>query len=276
MSLGFTIDKGNKFNAIFAPLAKKIAFELQKNNIHIFFADQNILQKFPRLIFGAHTSPNFWLENKKSNDIFVNLEPLYLSDWQINNFAYCKLINSSKILDYTNKTKKIYNQSKFLPLPPLYQSMETVNKDREILFVGSVNQRRKLILEKLISDDNIDVSVKFEVFGQELFKEIEKSKIFLDIHYNKDYIFNIYRFCLCADSNTIYVGELGDTSDYPEIDELRGLTIAENYRELVKIITDLRSDENHLKNSIITQRKIAKKLEKKFQKFIGEFSKEYQ
>ena len=46
MSLGFTIDQGNKFNAIYAPLAKKIAVELQKHNVHIFFADQNISQNF--------------------------------------------------------------------------------------------------------------------------------------------------------------------------------------------------------------------------------------
>ncbi|MDC1035334.1 hypothetical protein OAQ98_02510 [Alphaproteobacteria bacterium] len=276
MSLGFTIDQGNKFNAIFAPLAKKIAVELQKHNVHIFFADQNISQNFPRLIFGAHASPDFWLENKKNDDIFINLEPIYLTDWQVNNFAYCKLLNSSKTLDYTNKTKKILNQSEFLPLPPLYQSIDKVTKDREILFVGSVNKRRKLILDKLINNDKIDISIKFEIFGQELFKEIEKSKILLDLNTHKDYMFNIYRFCLCADSNTLYIGEFGDTSDYPEIDELKGLTIAHDYNELLKIITNLQSDEDHLKDLILTQRKLAKRFEIKFQKFIGEFSKEYQ
>jgi hypothetical protein len=276
MSLGFTIDQSNKFNAIFAPLAKIIALELQKNNIHIFYSDQNISQKFPRLIFGAHTNPDFWLKNRNEMDIFVNFEPIFLQNWQINNFSYYKLLNSSRVFDYTTKGKNTITKGDFLPLPPLFESKENAHKDTEVLFVGSVNKRRQLVFKEL-SDNGINLSIKFNIFGKELYQQLQKSSIFFDTfyHYSEDSIFNIYRFCLCADTKTIYVGEAGDMSDYPEVEELLGLTITNNTYDFSKIIKNILSNKSRQQILLEIQKKIARKLRNKFEKFVSSFSKEF-
>jgi len=274
MTLGFTIENSNVFNAIFAPIAKKFAFELQTKGIHIFFADQNVSQKFPRLIFGAHSNPGYWLENKTKGDIFVNFEPTYLPNWQINNYDYMKLLNTSRVFNYTKKSQNFLNKTEFFTLPPLYNSKKILPKENDVLFIGSINERRKLIFRELFND-GVYISLKFKIFGDELFKQIEKSKVFLDVNYDSQYSFNIYRFCLCADTNTIYVGEYGDTSDYPEVEELLGLTIANNAEEISKIVKGLISDESHRMTLIKKQRKIANKLNKKFKTFINSFSKEF-
>jgi len=274
MSIGFTIENSNVFNSIFAPVAKKFAEELHKKGVHIFFADQDISQKFPRLIFGAHSNPVFWQNNKNKEDIFVNFEPIFLPNWQINNFSYIKLLKNSRVLDYSNKSNIILNQTEFFKLPPLYNSEKIISKENDVLFVGSINERRKLVFRQLFND-GINISHKFKIFGDELLKQIEKSKIFLDVNLYENSIFNIYRFCLCADTNTVYVGEAGDTSDYPEINELLGLTITKNTEETSKIIKNLISDKNHYLHLIKTQKKIAKKLDKRFKIFINSFSKEF-
>jgi len=274
MSIGFTIEKNNVFNAIFAPIAKKFALSLHKRGVHVFFADQNISQSLPRLVFGAHSNPKFWIENKKEEDIFVNFEPIFNKNWQNNNFQYIEMLNTSRVFDYSIRSQDLLKKSEFLPLPPLHSSNERVSKQVDVLFVGSINERRKLIFEKLI-DNGIILSCKFKIFGEELFKEIERAKVFLDTNIDKNYIFNIYRFCLCADTDTIYVGEAGDTSDYPEIKELLGLTIINNTDELINTVKKLSSDQNYRENLLKTQKNIAKNLEKKFQIFVDSFSQEF-
>jgi len=275
MSLGFTIDTTNQFNAIFAPLAKTIAIELNKKGVHVFYSDFNIEQKFPRLIFGAHSNPKYWLINKNDNDIFVNLEDIKLYKSKYIDNGYLKLLDESRVLDYSTQTKKIIKKVEFFSLPPLYKSIENISKDKDVLFVGSINERRALIFRQL-SNKGIVISHKMKIFGQELFQEIEKAKIYLCCKYHEGAQFNIYRFCLCADSNTIYVGETGDITDYPEVEELKGLTITKNPNKLSKIIKKIISDNHHREHILKIQNKIAKKLEHRFHNFISKFSKEYQ
>lgn len=275
MSVGFTIDNNNVFNSIFTPVAKKIAIELLNDGVHVFFADQDIPQeKFPRIVFGAVHNPDFWIENKKGEDIFVNFEPIFDTNWQIDNFSYIKLLNSSKVLDYNKKSKNVIKQAEFLPLPSLYNSDKKNSKNTDVLFVGSINERRKLIFKNLTNDD-INLTVRYKIFGEELFQLIDDAKIFLDIKFSDNYLFNIYRFCLCANTNTIYVGEAGDISDYPEIEELLGLTIINSQNELSKTVIELLRNKNHLENLLNIQKNIATKLDKKFKNFMNKFSKNF-
>lgn len=274
MSLGFTIENSNIFNAIFAPVAKKIAVELQKKGVHIFYADQHTQQNSPRLVFGSHSNPIFWRQNKKISDIFVNFEPIYLKEWVKNNDQYIELLKSSLVLDYTSKSKNLINAVDFLPLPPFYDSKELISKKVDVLFVGSMNDRRKKIFTNLINE-GINILFKFKIFGQDLYNNIEETKIFLDINTDEDYVFNIYRFALCANTNTLYVGETGDFSDYPEVGNLLGVTLTRNKNNLSRIIKRITSDEGYRLNALKTQRKIAKILEKKFQGFVNNLSKEF-
>ena len=274
MPLGFTIDTTNQFNAIFAPLAKIIALQLIQKEVHVFYSDLNIEQKLPRLIFGAHSNPNFWLINKKDNDIFFNLEDVKLYESKYIDTGYFKLLDESRVLDYSSQTKQLIKQAEFFSLHPLYKSTENLPKDKDVLFVGSINERRKSIFKQL-SSKGIRISYKMKIFGQELFQEIEKAKIYFCCKFHDDAQFNIYRFCLCADSNTIYVGESGNCIDYSEVEELKGKTIANNPDQLSKIIQKIIYDEKYREYVLKIQKNIAKKLQNKFQKFIGEFSREF-
>ena len=64
MAIGFTIDNSNPFNAIFLPLANKFAENLQ-NGVLRFLTIPRYQITNSRIIFGAHSNPTFWLNNKK-------------------------------------------------------------------------------------------------------------------------------------------------------------------------------------------------------------------
>ena len=94
MALGITIDASNQFNAIFLPIAQRIAHALQEIGVRVYNAPINNESK-PRIIFGAHSNAKFWLINNNENDIFVNFEPIFLEQWRQNHTDYISLLSNS-------------------------------------------------------------------------------------------------------------------------------------------------------------------------------------
>ncbi len=275
MAIGFTVDGTNPFNAIFLPLANKFANSLYNQGVHVFNAPSVLNEYNSRIIFGAHANPNFWLKNKNSKDIFVNFEPIFLENWQNDNTSYMSLMRNSRVLDYSKKSEIYTKYFNLFPIPPFYKSNGNIEKNTDVLFVGSINERRKLALTKLLNK-GINLSIKFKIFGNDLLKLIEKSKLFLDINFHKhEAIFNIFRFCLCSNTGTVYTGESGITSDYPEVEKLLGLTITDDIQELSKIIIKLNNDNEYRQYALKIQRNIAETLEDKFQVFSRAFAEEF-
>ncbi len=275
MAIGFTIDNSNPFNAIFLPLANKFAENLQNQGVKVFNDTPISNNKNSRIIFGAHSNPTFWLNNKKDNDIFVNCEPIFNKKWQKVNASYMSLLKSSRVLDYSKKSKKYVTNFNLLPMPPFYKSNISDTKVMDVLFVGSINERRKIAFT-ILQNQGVKIKIGFKIFGNDLFQYIQKSKLFIDINYHdNDAIFNMFRFCLCANTGTIYTGEVGVTSEYPEVEELLGMTITRDIETLPNIITKLLSDKEYWLNALNVQRNIAEKLEAKFQIFFNLFGKEF-
>jgi len=274
MSLGLTIDGSNPFNAIFLPLAQRFAGSLQGHGVEVYNASINNHGK-PRIVFGAHSNAKFWLSNKNKNDIFVNLEPIFLENWRQDKPDYNSLLNSSKVLDYSKRSKPFINTFEFLPLPPFYRTEMRTEKKSDALFVGSINERRKSILIEL-QKSGVNFDVKFKIFGSDVFKNIEKSQIFLDMNfYEKDSIFNMFRFCMCAHTDTVYASEFSMISDYPEIKNLFGITISESTRKFPELVLKLLADDEYKQHALKIQHEAAKKLEENFQEFIQNFSKDF-
>ena len=80
MAIGFTIDNSNPFNAIFLPLANKFAENLQNQGVKVFNDTSISNNKNSRIIFGAHSNPTFWLNNKK-----ITIFLLIVSQFSIKN-----------------------------------------------------------------------------------------------------------------------------------------------------------------------------------------------
>jgi hypothetical protein len=274
VSVGFCVDKTNPFNEIFIPVANRFASSLQDKKISVYDAGVEKAKDGVRIIFGSHANPAYWLINRKQKDIFVNFEPIFLSHWKHKNKTYLDLLEASNVLDYTNKNLKFKDSFKLFHLPPLFISNKINSNLSDVLFVGSFNDLRQKKLQKL-SEKKISLNLKFKIFGDTLLYEIQKSKIFLNLNFeDQGSVFNLFRFCLCARTNTLYAGESGDLSDYPEMNELVGISLTSNNISLTKLITELLGDKDKFKKALEIQHKIASILEKKYQNFIDEFSRQ--
>jgi hypothetical protein len=84
----------------------------------------------------------------------------------------------------------------------------TKNYEYDVVFVGWINERRDLILNKLKQNGIKVLTIHYDLFGEERYKMISKSKILLNIHFTEDYnIFESYRCFPWIETNKIIVSE---------------------------------------------------------------------
>lgn len=103
---------------------------------------------------------------------------------------------------------------------PELERTPKVTEDLDCVFFGSINERRAIILEKLI-DAGINLYIiPFGTYGAERDAILARAKIVLNIHYYEDAPFEIVR-CSYLMANGIYFlseGNRGDFGDYPVCD----------------------------------------------------------
>jgi hypothetical protein len=81
------------------------------------------------------------------------------------------------------------------------------DEDIDILFYGSVNERRKKILDQLSEECNL--KVLFGVYGSQLDSFIARSKIILNLHFYEEAIFEIFRCSYLMANKKCIVSEWG-------------------------------------------------------------------
>jgi len=133
------------------------------------------------------------LHNKSLKILFINSESV-TSDKSINKYILnrsrnIKGICEYKMLNYLFDKKNINKKTIFLPplyspiIEQMYNNVNTTNSKKtiDILFYGSVNSRRKKILDYLKQSFNIKI-INTSNYKQ-LLNYIHKSKIILILHY---------------------------------------------------------------------------------------------
>ena len=109
------------------------------------------------------------------------------------NMYYLPLLYNQYLEDYYNNiiSKKIdYN-----------------NKQIDILFFGTMNMRRKIILDKLTKYNVKIICIEDNLTNQQLFNYIENSKIILNIYYYTEYVFDYYRIALLISNKVLVINE---------------------------------------------------------------------
>ena len=219
MIFNIIVEKNNIFNMIFFPLAVRICQQLKTCGFEVTSGEYVAEDGYINVIFGAHSNPLFWRTTADEEDIFVNCEPLYDPDWRLSNLEYVKLIGESRVLEIYENNKKWSRDPQIFVLPPLFDSISNKiqpefidNNERNILFIGSMNAKRRVFLERL-KDEFAAVIYGFGIFGTELQQIIARSSFFLNLNYYDRALFNKYRFALCLGSDSVYVGEIGRLTD---------------------------------------------------------------
>ncbi len=227
---------------------------------------ETLYYSFKEIGFVAHVTENTFIEdginiilcahllNISDYDIIPNSSILYnlelitedsTSPWMTP--EYFDLFNKLVVWDINKKNlpilkkKGVSKKVHHVPLgyyPGLTRISKPVLQDIDVLFYGSVNQRRQDILNGLI-EAGLKVEVFSGLFGKQRDDYISRAKVVVHIHYFEGNIFDQARiFYLLANKKAV-VSEWGDTSDLgKDLEEAVALVpydqIIEKCCELVK------------------------------------------
>jgi hypothetical protein len=189
----------------------------------IFFIEDNILLKNNKYII-------YQLEQNINNRISIhynilhdnNKLKLYFSNSRFNlDYSYVNITTLMKILD----TSIIY-----LPIPIGYSSNITNDKkEYDIIFIGSINDRRQIILDNIKTKYNIYIP-EDSIYDKDLYNLYKKSKILINIHYYDNAILEQARL------NEALISGIRIISEKPYIDDISSCNKYENMIDFIEII----------------------------------------
>lgn len=130
------------------------------------------------------------------------------------------LRNAREVWDYSTHNIAFLNScgidAKYLPIG-YHSSLEVIprseNKDIDIFFYGSVNERRRNLLNRIAENKSIHSRIVFGVYGPERDKLIAQSKIVLNIHFYEARRFEEVRVSYLLNNGCFVISE--DSPDYP-------------------------------------------------------------
>ena len=135
-----------------------------------------------------------------ANDLFLDKMPDKYIVWQFEQFSskwfkdqYIKILRGAQsVLDYSQRNcKELHTRyginAHFVPVLPLPITHRTIktNKTIDVLFCGSINDRRKKIIEEL-QNRGLVVECRSDLWRTSLASKIRQSRLCLNMHYYPD------------------------------------------------------------------------------------------
>lgn len=220
------------------------SIDLRINNLYIILFSQKV-KTFPK------------------NYIIYQLEQCGISNW-INNKYKLSILFSKKTFDYSHANinkfdtflrKKIsYFNIPCIKYSNLIQSYYVNNVINDVLFYGSINESRKNTLKYLKSNlkknmENIKIKIQNNLFGQNLFNEILKSKIIINIHYYKNSILETCRLNEALSCSKLIISMYPNKEDDYNFNLYKDkvIFVKDNDEMIEKIIYYLKNKEEYIK-----------------------------
>lgn len=146
--------------------------------------------------------------------IFFNLEQVDTdSPWFTPN--YLALLKKYPVWDYSQANidalAELGIEAKLCGIgyvPELSRIERAAQQDIDVLFIGSINQRRKYILDHL-RNAGLRVVSLFGVYGEERDRHIARAKIIINIHYYETKVFEIVRCSYLMANRKFIISEQG-------------------------------------------------------------------
>ena len=200
------------------------------------------------ILIGCHLLSKDLIPEIPTDTIIINTEQVYsgAADWNPNTFEW---ISKFQVWDYSEKNILNLNalgitQVKHLKIgyqKELNRIKKIEAKDIDVLFYGSVNDRRGKILNAL-KESGLNVQHFFGVYGAEKDVLIQRSKVVLNLHFYDSQIFEIIRVFYLLTNSIAVVGEVNPTTFIDSI-YLNGIYPAQ-YDALVESCHLLVKDSN--------------------------------
>ncbi|PJG85625.1 hypothetical protein [Conservatibacter flavescens] len=214
------------YDGVFNELQELLCYALRELGYTVFTSSRTIYTDAINIVFAAHTLGEKAKE-LPNNVIIFNLEQLNLNDnvpaivqWTK---LYAELGKRFEIWDYNGKNLAFWQsigvQAKLFEfgyqkeLNRIYRpsQAEPVLQDIDVLSYGSINDRRRHILNGLI-ERGLKVKHLFGVYGEERDKWIARSKLVINIHQFSQSIFEVVRCSYLMNNGVPIVSEINPTT----------------------------------------------------------------
>jgi hypothetical protein len=160
------------------------------------------------------------------------------------------------------KIKTYYLPLLYNPYLELYykqtitKSIEHQNKEIDILFMGTMNNRRQQILDELKKSYKVKIIViEDKLSNREIFDLIENSKLVLNLFYYEVFVFDYYRNALLLSNHILMVSETPyniDIISEPNLKDFETHLLVSNYDNIINTVKktlELTPEEiNRIKN----------------------------
>lgn len=265
----WAISKNKKITILATPhtifIANLISNSLEKIGISSQIEINNNKKKFSENLYFVICPQSF--KTLPKNRIVFQLEQSISNRW-FSKKHIKKLENSLLVMDYS--LKNIEFLSTHLPLSQLYftpiscfklqtevstSSFDNQNNvyEYDVLFYGDTNnERRKNYLDAL--KNKYKVKIINNAFGEDIWNEIKKSKVVINIHYYEDALLETTRLQECLSNNAIIVSE--KSSDFEQHDNLMPYIDFVEIGDIEGMIERIDFWINHPKEYSLQKRKI--------------------
>lgn len=188
------------------------------------FAHNTLSKNAYNIIIGAH----FLKPQAIPDDIKIitfQFEQLSATNGIFNSNLEKVLRRSEYVWDYSidniNFLQKRGIKAQYVPLGyhSILEQIDTnIPKDIDLLFYGSINDRRRSILQKIHLDTGIKTLTLFDVYGKERNQYIARSKIVLNIHFFESQIFESVRISFLLNNKIPIIVENSEVNPYNKVD----------------------------------------------------------
>lgn len=210
----------------FDEIVESLAEGLQQMGCQVSSRENTLIPDIPNILIGAHLLADAQLAALPSNVVLYNFEQLHReSTWTRE--AYLKALANRPYWDYSqyniSAIKRLYPLATAEFVPVGYAScltrLEPALEDIDVLFYGSVNERRNRVFEQL-RRKGIKLHTAFGVYGRERDELIRRAKIILNLHYYESHILEVVRVSYPMANRKAVVCEYGsDTEMHPALSE---------------------------------------------------------
>jgi hypothetical protein len=236
----------------FLELAELLFYSLKELGYETNLCFRGIDPNAINILIGVHLLETKFIPLLPSSTIILNTEQLHSDPMAWNQIVF-EFARQFEVWDYSERNIEKFKELgiKNVKLFKIGFQRELVrldgrkNKDIDVLFYGSFNDRRVNILDKL-KNKGLNVKTLFGVYGRERDEWVERSKIVLNHHFYESQIFEIVRVFYLLTNSVAVVAEINETTS---IDPMyKNGIFSSNYENLIDNCIEL------VNNSVVRQK----------------------
>lgn len=241
---------GYTHSAALSEIVETVVFGLHALGVNATFAINRLVAPGPpAVLFGAHLLTDEEAPKLPDETIIYNLEQIGgTSSWCTP--AYLGLLKRCRVWDYSVRNIRalaklgVPQRAVHVPvgyMPQLTRIPQAPVQDVDVLFYGSVNERRAAVINSL-QRKGLNAQAVFGVYGRDRDTIISRSKVVLNLHYYDTSIFELVRVSYLLANRKAVVAECHPGT---EVDD--GIATAVRltpYEQLVDACVELVADSD--------------------------------